>query len=60
MLGVPAGTRGGTWHHREACVEVNQSHEEHMAIRCLDLKLDHFASRVKWFGKISKDMLGIV
>jgi len=32
---------GGTWHHREACVEAKLSHEGHLAIGCLYLKLDH-------------------
>jgi hypothetical protein len=47
------GMGGGTWHHHEACAETKQSHEEPVAIRCLDLKLDHYAPRVKWFSKIS-------
>jgi hypothetical protein len=59
-LGVPAGMRGGMWRHREAYVEMKQSREEPVPIRCLDLKMDHFASGVKWFGKISKDMLRVV
>jgi hypothetical protein len=34
--------------------------KELVAIRCLDLKLDHFAPRVKGSGKISKGMLRVV
>jgi hypothetical protein len=49
-VGVPAGKGGGTWCHREAYIEAKQSHEELMAIGCLDHKLDHFALGLKWFG----------
>jgi hypothetical protein len=31
-----------TWHHREACIEVKQSHEEHVTFKCTYHKLDHF------------------
>jgi hypothetical protein len=34
--------------------------KELVAIRCLDLKLDDFAPRVKGLGKISKGMLRVV
>ena len=37
------------WHHCEAYVEAKQSHEEPVAVRCTDLKIDHFALWVKWF-----------
>ena len=33
--------------HREVCAEANQSHEEPMAVGWLNVKLDHFAHRVK-------------
>ena len=42
LVGVSAGTGGGTWSHREACVEAKQSHEEPMDIGCTDLELDIF------------------
>jgi hypothetical protein len=35
LVGVSAGIGGGVWRHREACVEVKQSHEEPMATGCL-------------------------
>ena len=54
------GVWDDTWRHHEACVEAKQSHEELVAIRCLDLKLDHYALRVKWFNKISKGIVGNV
>lgn len=38
------------WHNRETCVEVKQSRDMSMAIRCTDEELDHFASVVKWFS----------
>ena len=53
------GTGGCTWRHREACVETKHSHEEPVAIRCLDLKLDHFAPRLSGLVKISKALLGV-
>ena len=42
LVGVSTGTGGGTWSHREACVEAKQSHEETMDIGCTDLELDIF------------------
>ena len=41
------GVWDDTWRHHEACVEAKQSREELVAIRCLDLKLDHFAPRTQ-------------
>ena len=49
-VGISAGMGGGTWRHREACVEAKQSREEPMAIGWTDLKLDHYAPGVKWFS----------
>ena len=51
-IGVPVGIGGGTWHHRETCVEVKQiKFVKSLAIGCFDLKLDHFAHGVKWLSK---------
>jgi hypothetical protein len=54
LVGVLAGTGGDTLHHREACVKVKQSREELVAIGPSDLKLNHYAPRVKWFSSINK------
>ena len=35
----------GTWHHREACVEVKQSREDGVSVRWSDKKLDGFTPR---------------
>jgi hypothetical protein len=53
------GTRGVTWHHCEACVEAKQSCEEIVAIRCIDLELDHFVPGLSGSAKISKDVLNM-
>jgi len=50
LVGVPAGTGGGMWHHCEACAEAKQSRKERVAIGCTNQDLDHFAPRVKWFS----------
>ena len=42
------GLWGGTWPHREACIDAKQSHEELVVVGCLDLKLDDFAPGIKW------------
>jgi hypothetical protein len=39
LVGVLAGTGGGTWSHREACIEAKQSREEHMDIGGTNLEL---------------------
>jgi hypothetical protein len=51
LVRFPGGTSGSMWRLREACVEAKQSREELVAVRRSDLKLDHFAPRVKWFSK---------
>ena len=33
----------GTWHHHEVCLEVKQSREGGVSVRCSDKKIDHFA-----------------
>jgi hypothetical protein len=43
---------------REACVEAKQSRGELMTVKCKDQNMDHFASKVKWFMKISKSEFG--
>jgi hypothetical protein len=35
------GTKGGMWHHREACVEANQSREEIVVVKCTNEELGH-------------------
>jgi hypothetical protein len=40
-IGVPAGTKGGTWHHREAYDDANKSSEELAGIRSIEFELDH-------------------
>jgi hypothetical protein len=40
-------------------LETKQSHEEFMGVRYIDLKLDHFSSRLSGLAKISKGLLGI-
>jgi len=49
-VGVQTGMGGDTWHHREAYVEAKQSHEERVAVKCIDQELNHFASMDKWFN----------
>jgi hypothetical protein len=56
---VQDGLGGGTWHHCEACVEGKQSHEELVAIGCIDLKLDPFARGLSGSAKIAKGLLGM-
>jgi hypothetical protein len=48
------------WHValREACVEAKQSRGELITVKCKDQNMDHFASKVKWFIKISKSNFG--
>jgi hypothetical protein len=38
------GSRGGTWYYERACIEVKLLYEGIMAVRCLELNLDHFGS----------------
>jgi hypothetical protein len=35
----------GMWLHREACVEVKESHEGGVSVRCSDKKLDDFTPK---------------
>lgn len=53
LVGVAAGMGGGTWRHLEAYVEAKQSREGPMAIRCTNIELDHFASKLNGSAKIS-------
>ena len=48
---------GGMSHYHEACVEAKQSRGELMTVKCKNQNMGHFASKVKWFMKISS--LGI-
>ena len=50
---------GGTWRHYEVCAKAKQSREEPVSIRCLDLKLDHFAPMLNGSAKISESVLGM-
>lgn len=50
LVGVPTETGNNMRHHRKSYVEFKQNRNELMAVRCIDEELDHFASRVKWFG----------
>jgi hypothetical protein len=47
---VPAGIRGGTWCHHEACIEAKLSHEGRMAVGSADFELDHNTLQVWWFA----------
>jgi hypothetical protein len=38
------------WRHHEACVDTKQSCEKLMVIICMDLNMDYFSPRVKWFS----------
>jgi hypothetical protein len=58
-VGVPIGMGGDTWRHHKVCVEAKQSREEHVDMRCLDLKLDHFAPVLNGSAKISEGVLGM-
>jgi hypothetical protein len=58
-IGDRDGLGGSMWRHREACVKVKQSHEELMAVRCIDLELDHFAPGLSGSTNMSMDMLGL-
>ena len=60
LVGVPMGTEGGTWCHREACIEAKKSHEEPVVIGWMDLEFDHFAPWLSGSVKISKGISGIV
>jgi hypothetical protein len=33
VVAVPAGIRGGTWHHREGCIKAKQLRVERMTVR---------------------------
>jgi hypothetical protein len=44
------GTKDSMWCHHEACIDVKQSHKEHMTARSENLELDHNTPVVKWFG----------
>ena len=47
---VPVRIRGGTWRHREACVEAKLSYEGRVAVGSADVELDHNTLRVRWFA----------
>jgi hypothetical protein len=57
---VRYGLGGGMWCHHEACIEVKQSREELVAVRCINLKLDHFAPWLSSSAKISRGFVGNV